>query len=894
MTFRIPPRAAAATAGLVSALLASPALLADTAVGTGAMLGNSQTQSALNAQPRDPEWQKAKQTPTGQSFELPPAVTKPADVKKFANGWEYSGSLEFGYIGGDADERSAQFRTYSDLDNAAHVNSFTFNLREPKTGHFVELKGGGAGRDDQFYGVEFGRVNDWKLSLYYSEIPHVFTDRYGRIWNGVGTGTLTLLPGLTPGGTGTNLADNTAIQSVALANQQTTLGLKRQRMGARLDLNFGAKWKGYLSYGLENRKGARPLGSVWGNAGGTAPIEIAEPIDYKTEDILAGVLYSDGLTAFNVRASASLFKNKIDTVTYQEPVRIAPPGGVTTTPAAGAYTTGTFDLTPSNDAYNLRAEFTRKLPDFHRGYFSAVVSAGEWRQDDSLIPYTSLPVTLTNVTTSANGAWNTVGALSRRTADQKIETRLADLTLSLNPTQALNVKLKGRFNETKHAGDPYLAVNPNAVYIDADANTAGNQTRGLTYNGVTGVWGRLLNDASGNNVLLGTNANPVGNFPLQAPTFDSKQSRFGPTADYRLNKTSTLNFAAEREITERTQRERDRTWEDKAKLGYVNRGLGSTTVRASYEYSQRRGSAYHASTYDSLFSSAIFPMPTTPGTNVNTWAVRTNTGMRALDLSDRNRHKGSLRVDTNLAPGLDAGLSFHATDDRHPDAAYGRSSNKQQSANLDLSYQPSPQGSVHAFYSYQQGRLNLSTISNANAAITIGLVTPQGTVTPANAIDIGSAPGGLVFPLLNAWTARNRDLNHVFGGGFRQDFKAASLNVDYSRSIGRTRIAYDYAIGGAINAATAPLAGVRMPDLATDINYLDASLRVPLSPSWAVRFVYRHQAEAIRDWHYYGLAMTPVVLNNGNANATPTAAILDAGPTNYRVDWYGAMMQFKF
>lgn len=882
----------AAATGLVAIAPVSAAPLADSAVGTGTVLANSQTQLSRAAEPRDPEWQKAKHTPTGQMFELPPSVTKPDEAKKFANGWEYSGSLEFGYIGGDADERSAQFRTYSDPGNEAHVNTFNFTLRQPKTGHYAELTGGGAARDDQYYGVEFGRVNDWKVKLYYSEIPHVFTDRYGRLWNGVGTANLTLLPGLTPGGTASNAADNAAVQAAALANQNTTLALKRQRMGARLDMNLWTNWKGYLSYALEKRQGSRPLGAVWGNAGGTAPIEIAEPIDYDTEDILAGLMFADGLTALNLRFSASLFKNNLDSVTFQEPYRIAPPGGVTTTPAAGAYTQGTFDLAPSNTAYNLRAEFTRKMPDFYRGYFTAVVSAGEWRQDDNLLPYTTVPVSLTNVTTNANGAWNTVGALSRRSANQKIETRLADLTVSLNPSDALNVKLKGRFNETKNANDPFLAVNPNAVYIDADAATAGNQTRGLTLDGVTGVWGRLTNDASGNTVLLGNNANPAGNVAIKAPTYDSKQHRFGPTADYRINKTSTLNAALEREVIERTQRERDRTWEDKAKIGYVNRGLGAMTLRASYEYAQRRGSDYRSSTYDGLFSSAIFPIPTTAGTNVGSWTSRSLASIRALDLSDRNQHKANLRLDTSLRPGLDAGISVQDVQSKHPDASHGRSRNQLRSANVDLNWQPNPTQSAYAFYSYQFGRITQSTIPNANANITIGLVTPLGTITPANAIDIATAPGGLVFPLINQWTARNEERSQVFGGGFRQDFKALSLNADYSRSVGRSRIAYDYTVGGAINAANAPLAGSRMPDLATDVDLLDLSLRVPLSKAWAVRFVYRYQAEKIRDWHYYGLLSTPVV--TANVNNLPTGALLDAGPTNYRVDWYGAMFQLKF
>src|SRR6185436_13467366 len=115
------------------------------------------------------------------------------------------------------------------------------------------------------------------------------------------------------------------------------------------------------------------------------------------------------------------------------------------------------------------------------------------------------------------------------------------------------------------------------------------------------------------------------------------------------------------------------------------------------------------------------------------------------------------------------------------------------------------------------------------------------------AVEIGSAPGGPVYPLLNAWTATSTDRNHVMGAGLKQEFGKASLNVDYSYSIGRTRIGYTYTVGGALNAANSVFAGSRMPDLATNVNYLDASLRVPLTDRLSARLIYRYQKETIRD-----------------------------------------------
>lgn len=868
-------------------------MAADSAVGVGTTLGNSLSVSAPATRSRDADWARAKHTPTGQMFSIPFDVPTTEEIRKTASGWEYSGRLEFGLIGGDADERNARFRTYQDPDNGAYLNNFSLQLKQPASGRYLEATGGGTGRDDQYYGLQFGRYNDWKVKLFYSEIPHVFTDRYRSLWSGVGTGNLILLSGMTPGGSGSTAADNAAVADQALNNPPTELSLKRKQGGVRLDLTLSETWKAYASYTHERRQGARPFGAVWAaaNTGGTAPIEIPESVDYSTQDFLAGLSHAGELSMFNLRFSASLFTNHIDTLTFQEPYRLASGAGITTTPAAGAFTQGRFDLAPDNTAYNARAEYTRKLPDFLNGSFTAVLSGGKWRQDDSLVPYTTIPnLTLANVTLLPGGGWDTTGALSRRTADATIDTRLADLALSLNPTTELNLKFKARFYETSNSTDPFLVVNPNAVYVDSDGTTPGNQAGGLTHDGVTGVWGRIINDGTGQGVLMGANATHAGNIPIKSVYYSAEQSRLGMTADYRLSKVSTLGAQLERETISRENRVRDRTWEDKAKLTYANRGLGDSGLRLSYEYAQRRGSDFRVSSYDEAFSSALVPIPTAAGANVTTWAVRNNSGIRTHDLADRDQHVVNARFNTMLRQDLDAGLSFQVRETDFPESDYGRTRRSQRSANVDLDYQPSPRTSLYAFYSYQLGRNRQGSIAQSPTGVIIGQVTPLGVVTPGNAIEVGSAPGGPVYPLLLAWTLDSDDRNHVVGIGLKQELGKASFNVDYTFSSGRTRIAYDYTVGGALSTANAAFAGSGMPDLAIDTDYLDASLRYPLTDRLSVRLFWRYQVEHIRDWHYQNLDMVPVV---GAPAALPTAVILDSGPRDFEVGWYGIMMQIE-
>jgi len=872
----------------VFALLAiGVGLHADSATGVGTVLGNAQSTSTRNARPNDPAWEKTKHTPSGLMFRFP--FAPPPDARKSASGWEYSGHVEFGVIGGDADERNARFRSYQDVEPGAYLNNFSLLMKKPDGGYYLEATGGGAGNHDQYFGLEFGRYNDWKIKIYHSEIPHVFTDRYRSLWDGVGTGNLTLLPGLTPGGTTSTAADNAAVAAQALNSPPIFLGLERKQSGVRLDLRLSEAWRAYISYSRENRRGARPFAATW--SFGTAPIEIPESIDYTTHDIAAGLMYTGELSSLNLRLAASLFRNHIDTLNFQEPYRISPGGGITSTPATGAFTQGQIDLTPDNNAYNARGEYTRSLPNFYNGTITLVLSGGRWRQNDALIPYTTIPnLVLANVTLLPNGGWDSLGSLSRRTTNASIETWLSDATLALNPTTELNLKFRARVYETNNNTDPFLVVNPNAAYTDADPATPGSQTGGLTLNGVTGVWGRLINNGTGNSVLLGANTTAAGNIPIKSLSYGARQVRLSTSGEYRLGKKSTLNASLERETMSRDNRLRDRTWDDKAKLTYVNRGLGESTLRLSYEYGRRRGSEYRISRYDDAFSDALIPIPATAGANVLSWAVRANSALRTFDLADRDQHVVNLRINTPIRPNLDAAISVQDRQMSFPNSDYGLARREQRSANLDLNYQPSPTRTIYAFYSYQLGKHRQSSIAQAFAPIAIGAVLPGGTVTPGNAVELGSAPGGPIYPLLNAWTLSSEDSNRMVGVGLKQQWGKVNLNVDYTYSRGRTEIGYNYTVGGAISANNAVFAGNGLPDLSVDTHFLDASLRFPLTERMSLRLVYRYQEEDIRDWHYRNLDTMPVV---GNPAALPTAVILDSGPHDFTVNWYGVMLRIE-
>ena len=520
--------------------------LADSAVGQNTTLGNAANPAPVNPTAKqadglpDPDGmgtrEPAAHTPSGQFYNIPYADEEVPAGK----GPSYGGTIEAGVQGVSGDKDAEFFKMYKDVKSGPVLNNFSLHGDKPEAATYFELTGGGVGRDDQFYGFNVGKYNEWKASVFYNETTHVFSTTSYPLFNGIGSGNLTLpsnipaaggatflgyYPTVTAatgacGGTpaaipttgytacfkspmvGNNTAayNQTAINSAVgkqiaadLVNEQpTTLGLIRKNGGFTFDMKLDGGWKVFATGSTEKRTGERPFGEVQGGGGGTTPIEIAEPIDYDTHDFKAGVRYTDKLTNFNFMVNANLFRNNTSSLNFQNPFLPA------ATPGAALVQNGSFDLYPNNEYYNIKGEFARNIPDFYKARFTATVSASTMRQNDQL----QAP--------SANGGiagtpgqsdylnlnlWNTTAALSQQTANARIDTKLVDLGFSLNPRNDLDIKAKARYygtdNQTTYFACNPLVTNPN--WIAGLANPAYINPA----SGCAGVWGASSTTVAG-------------------------------------------------------------------------------------------------------------------------------------------------------------------------------------------------------------------------------------------------------------------------------------------------------------------------------------------------------------------------------------------------------------
>lgn len=910
--------AAAVAAAL--ATLASGTALADSGTGVDTVLGNVLNPGGVTtAGTRDPDGLGEagnSRTPTGFLVAAPYALRDP---NKVDGGWTVRAQGEVGGLKVGGDRTAAKFGEYKSHKSGLYLNNAQLEADNAGSGHFVQLVAGGLGNDDQYFGLTAGRYNDWKLRLFYNETPHVFTSTYRNLWAGTGSSRLTLLSlPAGPVAPATAATTDAAIGSAALATPYSTLSVQRQKGGLRIEKTLGEEAQLFASFSSEKRKGARPFGLVGGGGGGTGGIEIPESIDYDTHEVIVGGQWHSGHTSVNLTASASLFRNNVGTMTVDNPMFLPAANGIASFPQA------VFDLYPDNDLYNVKLEAAHAIPEFNRLRFTALLSASSSRQNDALIPQTPYAGAVVNGV--AGGAWDTTASLSQPTAGARIDTRLVDLGASISPLATLDLKARLRQYETE------------------------NDTRYLACNPLTGQLGRLINDGSGGafaapNLTVGNNpagtlitaydvarcnldavralglVPAAGNINLRNVPYDYTQRNGSLGGEWRLAGGQMLNALLEREEFERSHRERTDTWENRFKLGYVNRSAAWGTVRASLEHGERRGSTYVSDPYDEFVSGSLGPLPTAATTNVTSW-IHINDLHRKFDLADRDTTVLNLRLNYALREDLDIAVALQNSDRKYPGSAYGRSGHERRStASLDLNLQVSPDVSLAAYVSRQTSRMaqvglqqNACVIGTtyyfysdgsvavtptptaAQAAAGITVVGNSGAVTAANfqALCGTASATSPLYPTSRTWTADQKDTSTSAGFSIFRHFGAWSLDAQAQYTNGRTSLTYAYnaaALGlvtsGAPTAAqlaALALIGNGMPDIRFEQVSLQASALVPFNKNVALRVLLRHERGRVRDWHYDGVDVNP-------SPAANQQTYLDAGAQSYNASVIGAFVQ---
>lgn len=793
-----------------TALAATSPVRADSAVGASIPLGTQLNPTGLSYfLPNNPmglsQFFQNSRTPTGllypRPYLYPPMVQSQSNPDWWSSGW-----AEIGYLGTAGTTGTATFREYGDLSAGPIVNSASFLGENRRTAFYLSANMASVGRSDQTYQLTLGKYGVFSGTLYFDSIPHVFSTNSKVLWDGAGTGRLTLPSTLTPGASTPN-----QVQSVLAALFPGEISLKREKAGAAFTYTPGELSEVFFRFGYEEREGTRPLGATFGYPYQNGATELVEPIEYRTFDINAGARFKGETVQANLTYVGSFFRNDIPALVWDNP-------GLSSLPP-GSYipTQGQLALPPDNDYHTVKGDLAWA---FTRGRLAASASYASMKQNSALLP----PTISSGVVDGVNGPidlanWNTVNALSRDTALAEIDTFNGFAQFQYNATPQLRFDLEARYRSED------------------------NKTNYVAYNPLTGQYGYIALDgglAAFLPNLSGVYETNVAGQRVQIRNIPFATDTLTLTAKgaYRFAKGDRIELAYANKSIDYSNREIGDADDNRFSVQFVTRTREYGTTRVTYEYANVSGDTYVSYPYGAFNSTSLAGyVPAYPTGD----APFTLGPLRKYDIADRTEQ--ALKSQTNFIVSdkvdLQLGANFRVYD---YDADYGLKSARNLNLNAELTYQVSLATNINIFYSFQHYKREAASIN------------PDGG-SPDD------QPGSPTYPLENMWSQEAKDQNHVFGAGIRHTINTVTLDLNYTYTHGNSAIGYTYATPGAFFYDVTPeQAGNAFPDNTFTHHLLETSVLWKYTPKIGVRGFYRLEHEEIEDFHYTGL--TQVINNN--------------------------------
>jgi MtrB/PioB family decaheme-associated outer membrane protein len=271
-------------------------------------------------------------------------------------------------------------------------------------GFYASASAADLGLDSRSLAAEIGQEGLYRLRLGYSEIPRLFGDGAATPFLGNGGSTLTLPAGYST----TGKATTTDILADAPA-RALELGYKRSRLGAGLSWQFGPQWSAGVSMRHDERDGTqRSAGSFFSTSS-----QLAAPLDQVTDQIEAKVSYFTPRLQASLAYQASLFRNRDETLTWNNPFA----------PLVDGADRGQLALAPDNQFHQIVATAGYAITPAIR--ISADIAAGRMKQDAAFVDATLNTNLVVSVpATSLQGKVDTLNASVRLTADLNERLRL--------------------------------------------------------------------------------------------------------------------------------------------------------------------------------------------------------------------------------------------------------------------------------------------------------------------------------------------------------------------------------------------------------------------------------------------------------------------------------------
>ena len=447
-------------------------------------------------------------------------------------GWAISGEASLILRSDDVDGSTAQFDKYG--DRTSPVSGDVEIDAEKNREYYLHGKATRIGQDDQFVGAEAGRYGKYGIDVSWDKIIHRYASDARTLYSGVGSATMTLDDALQADIQSAPTAAEVAsrlqgyMPSAAVGDPEIT----RDKRKIGFDLLALDPLTLRIDLANEQREGTRPFAGAFNNS---QMVELFQPVEYDTTEMRISAEYAQAPFMLNAAYQYSQFKNEIDTLSFDNPLRL-------TDDAVAGSSSGRMDLAPDNQYHNfaLSGALTQ-LP-----WRSQIVANAAWSrmtQDDALVPFTS------------NSAI-TAPALPADRVDAQINTALYNFRVTSRPM-------------------PYLRLKGFLRHYDYDNRTG-------------------VIDLSGGYVE--TDETLVATAVRNLPTSYTK-TRTGGEIGFDVFARSNLNLGYTYEKTERENREVAEQEDHIMKAALDTRALDWMDIRTSYTRTQRDIGEYRYDIY---------------------------------------------------------------------------------------------------------------------------------------------------------------------------------------------------------------------------------------------------------------------------------------------------------
>jgi MtrB/PioB family decaheme-associated outer membrane protein len=315
-------------------------------------------------------------------------------------------------------EDSARFGDYTGLDEkGAYGNADAELMYRGETGYAIEVDGRNLGLDARSLELRAGRQGSWVVDLSWDELPRHKDDSVRTVYDGLGGSSLTLPNAWVRG----NFTSDFSALDASL--RDFSLGWDRKTGGLGFEFVQSERLRYEVDWSQQTKEGS---GLTWGSFLGTAE-ELVKPLDYQTDQVDAGIVYSGARWNMRLGYYGSFFSNQDTALRWENPFNGPELGRAAMAPdnrhqqftLSGAYQFQTWGTT-----------------------LNASYAQGRMEQSDALLAYTINPAIAAQ-------------PLPREAFDGRADTTHANLRLTSSPSDKLRLSAEYRYNERDNQSGQY-------------------------------------------------------------------------------------------------------------------------------------------------------------------------------------------------------------------------------------------------------------------------------------------------------------------------------------------------------------------------------------------------------------------------------------------------------